>query len=74
MRDGNGHMWATKFDVELLARYLGGELGFPVGDQTGLPGVYDFELASIRRRAELKRSRGQIEMVVVDHAEKASAN
>jgi uncharacterized protein (TIGR03435 family) len=96
MRDGNGRLWATKFDMELLARYLGGELGFSIVDQTGLPGVYDFELAwnpeesragggtdslpsmvtAIREQLalELKRSRGQIEMVVVDYAEKASAN
>jgi len=44
MRDAKGHRWATKFDMELLARYLGGELGFPVVDQTGVAGVYDFEL------------------------------
>ena len=43
MRDATGHMWATKFDMELLARYLGGELGFPVVEQTGVAGVYDFE-------------------------------
>jgi uncharacterized protein (TIGR03435 family) len=45
MRDGNGHMWATKFDMGFFARYLGGELGFPVVDQTGLTGVYDSELS-----------------------------
>ena len=89
-------MWATKFDMELLARYLGGELGFPVVDQTGVAGVYDFELVwnpeesgaggktdslpsmvtAIREQLglELKRGRGQVEMVVVDSAEKASAN
>ena len=39
MRDGKGQMWATKFDMGLFARYLGGELGFPVIDQTGLTGV-----------------------------------
>ena len=44
MGDGKGHMWATKFDLSLLARYLSGELGYPVLDQTGLAGVYDFEL------------------------------
>jgi uncharacterized protein (TIGR03435 family) len=96
MRDGKGHMWATKFDMELLARYLGGELGFPVIDQTGLTGVYDFELvwnpdenkpgadvdsspsmvSAIRDQLglELKRGRGQVETVVVDYAERASAN
>ena len=26
MRDSEGHMWATKFDMPLLAKYLGGEL------------------------------------------------
>ena len=96
MRDGKGHMWATKFDMDLLARYLGGELGFPVVDKTGVAGVYDFELVwnpeegsaggrtdslpsmvtAIREQLglELKRGRGQVEMVVVDYAEKASAN
>jgi uncharacterized protein (TIGR03435 family) len=96
MRDGKGHMWATKFDMDLLARYLGGELGFPVVDKTGVAGVYDFELVwnpeegsaggrtdslpsmvtAIREQLglELKRSRGEVEMVVVDYAEKASAN
>jgi uncharacterized protein (TIGR03435 family) len=96
MRDGKGHMWATKFDMELLARYPGGELGVPVVDQTGVAGVYDFELVwnpeerraggetdslpsmvtAIREQLglELKRGRGQVEMVVIDYAEKASAN
>jgi len=96
MRDGNGHMWATKFDMDLFARYLGVELGFPVVDQTGLTGVYDFELAwnpddgkpraetdslpsmvtAIKEQLglELKRGKGQVEVVVVDYAEKASAN
>jgi uncharacterized protein (TIGR03435 family) len=44
MRDNDGHMWATKFDMSLLARYLGGELERAVIDKTGLGGVYDFEL------------------------------
>jgi uncharacterized protein (TIGR03435 family) len=96
MRDGRGQMWATKFDMDLFARYLGGELGFPVIDQTGLTGVYDFELAwnpddgkteggtdshptmvtAIKEQLglELKRGKGSVEMVVVDSAEKASAN
>jgi uncharacterized protein (TIGR03435 family) len=96
MRDGRGQMWATKFDMELFARYLGGELGFPVIDQTGLAGVYDFELSwnpddgrtaadtdsrpsmvtAIKEQLglELKRGKGQVEMVVVDYAEKALAN
>ena len=96
MRDGKGHMWATKFDMDLFARYLGGELGFYVIDQTGLTGVYDFELAwnpddgkigvemesrpsmvtAIKEQLglELKRGKGQVEVVVVDYAEKAAAN
>lgn len=96
MRDGRGQMWATKFDMDLFARYLGGELGFPVIDQTGLAGVYDFELAwnpddgktdaatdsrptmvtAIKEQLglELKRGKGPVEMVVLDSAEKASAN
>jgi uncharacterized protein (TIGR03435 family) len=96
MRDGKGQMWATKFDMDLFARYLGGELGFPVIDQTSLPGVYDFQLSwnpddgkpgaepdsrpsmvtAIKEQLglELKRGKGQVEIVVVDTAEKASAN
>lgn len=96
MRDGRGQMWATKFDMDLFARYLGGELGFPVVDQTGLTGVYDFELAwnpddgkigaetdsrpsmvtAIKEQLglQLKRGRGEVKIVVVDYAEKASAN
>jgi uncharacterized protein (TIGR03435 family) len=80
----------------LFARYLGGELGFPVIDQTGLTGVYDFELAwnpddgkigaetdshpsmvtAIKEQLglQLKRGKGQVEVVVVEYAEKASAN
>ena len=96
MNDARGQMWATKFDMGLFARYLGGELGFPVIDQTGLPGVYDFELAwnpddgktgaetdsrpsmvtALKEQLglELKRGKGRVEVVVVDSAEKASAN
>jgi uncharacterized protein (TIGR03435 family) len=96
MRDSKGQMWATKFDMALLARYLGGELGFPVIDQTNLPGVYDFELSwnpddgktgaqtdsrpsmvtALKEQLglELKRGKGQVEVVVVDYAEKAAAN
>ena len=44
MGDSEGHMWAIKFDMPLLARYLGGELERAVIDRTGLDGVYDFEL------------------------------
>jgi bla regulator protein blaR1 len=89
-------MWATKFDMGLFARYLGGELGLPVIDQTSLTGVYDLKLAwnpdegkiggeadsrpsmvtAVKEQLglELKRGKGQVEMVVVDYAEKASAN
>lgn len=96
MRDGSGQMWATKFDMGLFARYLGGELGLPVIDRTGLTGVYDFELSwspddgkpraetdsrpsmvtAIREQLGLtiKRGNGQVEVVVVDYAEKASPN
>jgi uncharacterized protein (TIGR03435 family) len=96
MGDGNGQMWARKFDMTLFAKYLGGELGLPVLDQTGLPGVYDFELSwspdDVKKKdesdtrpsmitavkeqlgLELKRSKGPVETVVVDSAEKASAN
>jgi uncharacterized protein (TIGR03435 family) len=96
MGDGGGHMWATKFDMALFAQYLGGELGVPVIDQTGLQGVYDFQLdwnpddgkpgaaadsrpsmiTAVKEQLglELKRGKGQVEMVVVDSAEKASAN
>jgi uncharacterized protein (TIGR03435 family) len=70
-------------------------LGFPVIDQTGVTGVYDFELAwpddgkigaetdsrpsmvtAIKEQLglELKRGKGQVEVVVVDYAEKPSAN
>ena len=96
MRDGNGQMWATKFDMSLFARYVGGELGLPVIDRTGLPGVYDFELTwnpeegktsadtefrpslvtAIKEQLglELKRGKGSVEVIMVDSAEKASAN
>ena len=91
MRDAAGQMWATKFDMGLFSRYLGGELGL-LADQTGLRGVYDFELSwspdNGKPRADtdsppsmvtaikeqlglsLKRGKGQVEVVVVDHAEK----
>ena len=96
MGDGKGQMWATKFDMDLLARYLGGELGVSVIDQTGLPGVYDFQLTwhpdddkigvdsdfrpsmvtAIKEQLglELKRGRAEVDVVVVDSAEKATAN
>ena len=96
MRDRMGQMWATKFDMDLFARYLGGELGFPVIDRTGLSGVYDFQLSwnpddgkpgaeadsrpsmvtAVKEQLglELRRGKGQVRVVVVDSAEKASVN
>ena len=96
MRDAKGQMWATQFDMGLFARYLGGEMGFPVIDQTGLTGVYDFELSwnpddakpgagtdagpsmvtAIKEQLglQLKRGKGEVEVVVVDSAEKPSTN
>jgi uncharacterized protein (TIGR03435 family) len=44
MHGGNGDLVATATNIHVLAANLGGELGVPVIDKTGLDGLYDFRL------------------------------
>ncbi len=44
MMNGRARMQASKETMEQLAGMLGGQLGKPVTDATGLKGKYDFEL------------------------------
>jgi uncharacterized protein (TIGR03435 family) len=44
MHGGNGELVGTATSIRTLAANLGGELGVPVIDKTGLDGLYDFRL------------------------------
>jgi bla regulator protein BlaR1 len=90
MRDGKGWWAAKKIDMTMLAANLGGELGVPVVDKTGLGGVYDINLqwsldddgsgpsifTALQEQLGLKVESGRApaQVLVVDHSEKASAN
>jgi uncharacterized protein (TIGR03435 family) len=77
----------TNASMELLALRLSPYLGRPVLDQTGIKGSFDFKfecpqdelvssiLFSIQQFGlKLEATKGPIETIVVDHAEKPSQN
>jgi bla regulator protein BlaR1 len=90
MRDGKGWWTAKKIDMSMMASNLGGELGVPVIDKTGLSGAYDINLqwnpdddgsgpsifTALQEQLGLKLESGRapVPVLVVDHAERASAN
>jgi bla regulator protein blaR1 len=90
MRDGKGSWAAKKIDMPMVAANLGGELGVPVIDKTGLSGAYDINLqwnpdddgsgpsifTALQEQLGLKVESGRapVQVLVVDHAEMASVN
>jgi uncharacterized protein (TIGR03435 family) len=86
----DGEAFGTNISMPFLARQLGDRLQTPVLDQTGLKGTYDFHLspdgppnqdlttsilhAADRLGLKLESGRGPVEIVVIDHAERPSAN
>ncbi len=88
--DGKANITGTKVTIARLAEYLGGLAGRPVLDHTGLPGEYDFRLewsenqdamatslfSALQEQLGLKLEsvKGSIDMIVVDSAERPSAN
>jgi uncharacterized protein (TIGR03435 family) len=88
-RRGSGkvRIVGTKVSMEQLARSIGSELGRVVVDKTGLPGGYDvnFEWADSEADSlapsiftelheQLGLKLGPVKVLVVDSAERASAN
>ena len=72
-----------------LAEFLAGSMGRPVTDQTGIKGNYDFRFQFVPENSpgstllsalqdaiglKLNTSKGPVEFLVVDHADKPSAN
>ena len=90
MRDGKGFWAAKKIDMPMVAANLGGELGLPVIDKTGLSGAYNINLqwnsdddglgpsifTALQEQLGLKLEPGRapVQVLVVDRAERASAN
>jgi len=86
----DGEAKGTNTTVDFLAERLGAYLRLPVLNQTGIAGSYDFDLpptdpenqdmaeavSSVLERLglKLKRGRGPIQTLVIDHVEQPSAN
>jgi uncharacterized protein (TIGR03435 family) len=86
----DGEAFGNNISMTLLASQLGGLLGVPVLDQTGLTGGYDFDLppsdpdnhdisaavfdAMDRLGLKLRRGRGPVDMLVIDHVEPPTEN
>jgi uncharacterized protein (TIGR03435 family) len=86
----DGEAFGSNATMPFLASQLSRDLRFPVLDQTGLTGGYDFHLpptdpenrdmtaaifdAMHRLGLDLKRGKGSIETVVIDHIEKPTEN
>jgi uncharacterized protein (TIGR03435 family) len=81
---GHARPWGSGETMEHFASTLAGQLGGPVIDATGLRGKYDFTLSWLvadttpallsalpeQLGLTLRRTRGQVEALVVDHVEK----
>lgn len=86
----NGQAFGEDVSMTFLAELLTRKLGLPVLDRTGLTGKYDFELASDdpenkdmvsavfdamhRLGLEVKKGKGPVETLVIDHVERPSEN
>ncbi len=84
---GAGKLVATAVPVSRLASFLAGprlQLGHPVVDRTGLSGVYTFTFewkpeelfADLEEQLGLKltAAKGEVDVVIVDHAERPTEN
>jgi uncharacterized protein (TIGR03435 family) len=91
MDDGKREVIGQKLTAAGLARFLSGQIGRTIVDQSGLTGKYDFKLTwapdmgdttgpslftALQDQLGLKldSSKGPVEVVVVDRAQKASEN
>jgi uncharacterized protein (TIGR03435 family) len=89
--DGKREVIGQKLTAAALARFLSGQIGRMIVDQSGLTGKYDFTLkwapdmgdttgpslfTALQDQLGLKldSSKGPVEVVVVDSAQKPSAN
>jgi uncharacterized protein (TIGR03435 family) len=86
----DGEAEGTNTTTDYLAERLGGLLKLPVINQTGITGSYDFHLPPVdpenhdivyavdsvvdRLGLAIKRSRGPIQTLVIDHVDHPSAN
>jgi uncharacterized protein (TIGR03435 family) len=86
----DGEAFGVNTSMTLLASQLTSSLGLPVLDQTGITGSYDFHLpandptntdmmvavfdAMHRLGLNLKRGKGPIQTLVIDHIEKPTEN
>ena len=86
----DGEAFGINISMASLASQLSRPLRLPVLDQTGLTGAYDFHLPPVdpenhdynaaifdamhRLGLELKRGKGPVETMAIDHIEKPSAN
>jgi uncharacterized protein (TIGR03435 family) len=89
--EGKSEVTGDKLPVASLARFLSGQLGRNIIDQTNLTGKYDFTLTYAPEMGDitgpsiftalqeqlglkLESGKGPVDVVVVDSAEKPSAN
>lgn len=86
----DGEAVGTNTTIAYLAKRLGGYLRLPVLNETGITGAYDFDLqaddpgnddvvSAVHRVVDrlglkLKRGRGPIQTLVIDHVQQPSAN
>lgn len=86
----DGEAFGQNISMQALAESLSGGLHLPVLDQTGITGRYDFHVdpadpenhdyaaavfdAMHRLGLELKKGRGPVQTLVIDHIEKPTAN
>jgi uncharacterized protein (TIGR03435 family) len=86
----NGQAMGNNTTTDYLAQRLGQYLQLPVLNQTGIAGAYDFDLPAVepdnhdtqtavlnvvdRLGLKIKRSRGPIQTLVIDHIEQPSEN
>lgn len=86
--DGKG--FGENISMAFLAEMLSTYLGMPVLDQTGITGTYDFQLPAVdpenhdypaaildamrRLGLELKKGKGPVDTLVIDHIERPTEN
>lgn len=86
----DGEAFGTNTTMEYMAHRLSGYLRLPVVDETGITGSYDYDLPTVdpenhdmatavvsvvnRLGLTIKRGRGPIQTLVIDHVEQPSEN